>query len=126
MNKHSIFDFKKTLTAIKHPLRGMKIAFLTEVSLRQELVVFIILIPLAFLFGHNAISRVLLISSWVLVIIIELINTAIETIVDRIGFEHHNLSAKAKDIGSAAVLVAGLNAAMIWIFFIIEFLNKKM
>jgi diacylglycerol kinase (ATP) len=116
---------KKILMAIRHPIRGLKIAILTEATLRLEIGIFIILIPLAFIFGSNVLSQILLISSWFLVIIIELVNTAIETIVDRIGFDHHKLSAKAKDIGSAAVLLAGLNAAIIWLLFIINFLKHS-
>lgn len=123
MNEYSIFNIKKILTSIRHPLRGLKVAFLTEVSLRQEMLLFAILTPLAFIFAHNAAGRSLLIGSLLLVIIMELINTAIETIVDRIGVEHHHLSGKAKDIGSAAVLVAGLNALIIWLLFIVEFLT---
>jgi diacylglycerol kinase (ATP) len=114
---------KKNLMTIWHPMRGLKIAFLTETMLRLEIGMLIILIPLAFVLGSNVLDQVLLISSWFLVIIMELVNTAIETIVDRIGLDHHKLSAKAKDIGSAAVLVAGLNAAIIWGLFIINFFN---
>lgn len=114
----------KILTAIRHPLRGIKIAFLSETTLRLEIGIFIVLLPLAFILGANVLDQVLLISSWILVIIMELVNTAIETIVDRIGLDHHKLSAKAKDIGSAAVLVAGLNAAITWGLFIINFFNN--
>ena len=125
MNHRKTFDIKKTLMAIQHPMRGFKVAFLTEATLRLEIGIFIILIPLAFIFGPNVLSQAFLISSWFLVIILELVNTAIETIVDRIGFDHHKLSAKAKDIGSAAVLIAGLNAAIIWLLFIINFFNHS-
>jgi diacylglycerol kinase (ATP) len=123
MNQHKANTLKDKLMAIRHPIRGLKTTFLTETSLRLEIAVLLILIPLAFIIGSNIISRILLITSWFLVIIMELINTAIETIVDRIGFEHHKLSAKAKDIGSAAVLMAGINAITIWLLLIIKFFN---
>ena len=121
MNQHKALDLKKLFSAIRHPIHGLKIAFLTEAALRLEIGIFIILVPLAFVFGYNTLSQVLLITSWILVIIAELINTAIETIVDRISSEHHHLSAKAKDIGSAIVLLAAANAAFIWLLFIIRF-----
>ena len=122
MNQHKANTFKDTLMAIRHPLRGLKVAFLTETTLRLEIAVLVPLIPLAFIIGYNTISQVLLITSWLLVIIVELINTAIETIVDRIGFEYHELSARAKDIGSAAVLIAGTNAVITWVLFVIKFI----
>jgi diacylglycerol kinase (ATP) len=123
MNQYKISNIKKTLKAIRHSIRGLKIAFLTESALRLEIGIFIILIPLSFVFKSNFLSQILLITPWFLVIIVELINTAIETIVDRIGLEHHQLSARAKDIGSAAVFIAILNAAVIWLFFIVNMLD---
>jgi diacylglycerol kinase (ATP) len=123
MKQHKIFNIKKTLMAVRHSIRGLKIAFLTESALRLEIGIFIILIPFSFVFKSNFLNQVLLITPWFLVIIVELINTAVETIVDRIGLEHHQLSAKAKDIGSAAVFIAILNAVVIWLLLIVNMLK---
>jgi len=123
-NIKKAFNVKEILIAIRHPIHGLKIAFLTEATIRWELIILIILIPLTFTISQNITHQILLISSWMFVIIMELINTTIETIVDRIGFEHNRLSAKAKDISSAAVLLAGLNAAIIWSLSIIKFIIK--
>jgi len=114
MKKNSIFNVRRLLTAIYYSFRGLKAVLRSEAAFRQELILSIILIPAAFYFGATVIARALLISSWLLVLIVELINSAIETIVNRIGTDYHELSGKAKDIGSAAVLVALLNAAVIW------------
>ncbi len=71
--------------------------------------------PLALWLGNNGLEQALLISVWLLVLMFELVNSAIEAIVDRIGPELHELSGRAKDIGSAAVLVALINAAVVWL-----------
>ena len=74
-----------------------------------------VLVPLALWLGNNGLEQALLISVWLLVLMFELVNSAIEAIVDRIGPELHELSGRAKDIGSAAVLVALINAAVVWL-----------
>lgn len=73
------------------------------------------LAPLALWLGDGAVERVLLIGSLLLIVIVELLNTGIEAAIDRIGSEHHELSGRAKDIGSAAVFVALLNAGVVWL-----------
>ena len=81
----------------------------------------LLLIPLALWLGEGGMERALLIMSWLLVLMFELVNSGIEAMVDRIGTEHHELSGRAKDVGSAAVLVALVNAAVVWLLLLTEF-----
>jgi diacylglycerol kinase (ATP) len=101
--------------AASYSVKGLTAAWKNEAAFRQEAVAAIIAIILALWLDIDAISRILLIGSVVLVIIIEVINSAIETVVDRIGSEFHGLSGRAKDMGSAAVFLAILLALFIWI-----------
>lgn len=94
---------------------GLKATFRTEAAFRQELALCAILAPLACYLDITALERALLLASLVLVLLVELMNTAIETLVERISPEIHPLSKKAKDIGSAAVLLALLLAAILWV-----------
>jgi len=77
-------------------------------------ILFILTTPLAFWLGQTTIEKLLLIGSIVLVMIVELLNSAVEAVVDRVGFEHHELSGRAKDIGSAAVMMSLAWAALTW------------
>ena len=85
-----------------------------EAAVRQELVCALFLIPLAVYLGNTKLDRLLLIGSVLLVILVELLNSAIEAVVDRIGSESHELSGRAKDMGSAAVFVALLLVVLTW------------
>lgn len=100
--------------AMIYSWQGLKATFKHEVAFRQEIALVVILIPLALWLTSDAIEISLLIGSLLLVLIVELLNSAIEAIVDRFGSELHKLSGRAKDIGSAAVLIALLNAVIIW------------
>lgn len=93
---------------------GLRAAFVNEAAFRQELALFVVMAPLGYWLGSSGVERALLIGSVLLVLIVELLNSAIEAVVDRIGAERHDLSGRAKDIGSAAVFVALLNVAVIW------------
>ena len=95
-------------------LAGLRAAWRNEQAFRQEVAVCVILVPLALWLTPDAVERVLLIGSWIVVILMELINSALEAVVDRFGGEIHELSGRAKDIGSAAVLVAMLLAGLTW------------
>ncbi|VAW97849.1 Diacylglycerol kinase [hydrothermal vent metagenome] len=95
---------------------GLIAAYKNEAAFRQELWLTIILAPVAIYLGHTGVERALLLGSLFLVLIVELLNSAIEAVVDRIGSEHHELSGRAKDIGSAAVMLALLNLTIIWGF----------
>ncbi|EKN6058261.1 TPA: diacylglycerol kinase [Yersinia enterocolitica] len=101
--------------AAGYSVKGLTAAWKNEVAFRQEAVAAILAIILAFWLDVDATARILLIASVVLVIIVEVINSAIEAVVDRIGSELHELSGRAKDMGSAAVFLAILLALFIWV-----------
>lgn len=93
---------------------GLKAAYIGESAFRQETWLCVLATPLAFWLADGWVQAALLLGSLVLVLIVELLNSAIEAVVDRVSFERHELSKRAKDIGSAAVLMALLLAAGIW------------
>jgi len=110
----------RLLKASKFSCQGFKAAFVNEAAFRQEVFLAIILIPLGFFLGSNGLERALLVSVVLLVLIIELINSGIEAIVDRVSTEQHELSGRAKDVGSAAVLLSLLNAVVVWILVLLN------
>ncbi|WP_274612462.1 diacylglycerol kinase [Vibrio diabolicus] len=101
--------------ATVYSLQGLKAAFKHEAAVRQEAGLLIFAVILLCWFDVTSVERILMIGSLVLVLIVELLNSAIEAVVDRIGVEHHELSGRAKDIGSAAVLVSLIFAAFTWL-----------
>ena len=101
--------------AFGNSLKGFVGAFREEAAFRQELALAVVVIPVGIWLGRNGIERVLLIAPMFLVLIVELLNSAIEATVDRIGLERHKLSGLAKDIGSAAVLMSLLLLVVVWI-----------
>lgn len=106
---------KRIILATGYSLQGLKSAFQYEAAFRQELLLAAILIPVACYLDVTQIERILLIAPVFLVIIVEIINSAIEAVVDRISLEKHELAGRAKDLGSAAVLIALLLTVYIWI-----------
>jgi diacylglycerol kinase (ATP) len=96
-------------------LTGLCEGWRTQPALRYEFYVGLIAIPAAWFIGTNGSERALLIGSYLLVVVVELINSAIETSVDRIGSEHHELSGRAKDLGSAAVFCSIVLAVTVWL-----------
>lgn len=104
----------RLVKALKFSCQGLNAAFINEAAFRQEIYLCIILIPLGYYLGSSGVERALLVSVVLLVPIIELINSGIEAIVDRVGTEIHELSGRAKDIGSAAVLLSLINAVVVW------------
>lgn len=111
---------KRVLSATKNSIAGLKEALRHEDAFRQELILAAILIPAALWVGNGGVQKALLIGSVLLVLIVELLNSAIEATVDRISFENHRLAKRAKDIGSAAVMLALANAALVWGLIVIE------
>jgi len=105
---------KRVWNALFYSLAGFKAAWKHEDAFRQEALLALVLIPLAFILDVAAIGRALMISSVFLVLIVELVNSAIEATVDRISLENHQLAKRAKDIGSAAVLIALVNVLVVW------------
>src|SRR3982750_1822010 len=107
--------FTRMFRAFGASMKGLAGAFREEAAFRQELPLALVVIPRGLWLGHGGIERALLIAPMFLVLIVELLNSAIETTVDRIGLERHTLSGLAKDIGSAAVFLSLLLMAVIWI-----------
>ena len=105
---------KRILNAFNYSMSGLKVAYQHEHAFRQELLLAVILIPLALYLEPSMIGRVLMIASVLLVLVVELLNSAIEAAVDRISLENHELIKRAKDMGSAAVFIALLNVAVTW------------
>jgi len=105
----------RALQACRNSWSGLVFAVREESAFRQELLLAACLIPLALLLPFGAVDRLLLIGSVVWVLIVELLNSSIEAAIDRISFEEHGLSKRAKDYGSAAVMLALLLCAMVWI-----------
>jgi diacylglycerol kinase (ATP) len=93
---------------------GLTGAFREEAAFRQELALAVVVIPLGLWLGHTGVERALLVAPMLLVLIVELLNSAVEATVDRIGLERHRLAGLAKDIGSAAVLMSFILLATVW------------
>jgi diacylglycerol kinase (ATP) len=98
---------------------GLCAAFRYQPAFRQEVAILIVVIPAGLWLGKDAVERALLVSSWLLVMAVELINSAIEAVVDRIGPERHELAGRAKDLGSGAVLCAIAFAVTVWIIVLV-------
>ncbi len=113
-NKPGATGMTRVINAFGYSMKGLRAAFANEAAFRQELLLFIVMTPLAIWLGQNGIEQALLIGSLFLVLIVELMNSAIEAIVDRVGSEWHELSGRAKDIGSAAVLISLANVFVVW------------
>ena len=105
---------RRLLNAFGYSMAGIKAAYQNEDAFRQEVVMAIVLIPLAIYIGGSGMERAIMIASVMLVIIVELLNSSIEATVDRISLENHNLAKRAKDIGSAAVLLSLVNLVLVW------------
>jgi diacylglycerol kinase (ATP) len=105
---------RRLLNAFGYSLAGFRAAYKHEDAFRQEVLLAFILIPLALWLPVGLLGRALMIGSVFLVIIVELLNSGIEATVDRISLDSHDLAKRAKDIGSAAVLVSLVNVVVIW------------
>ncbi len=105
---------RRIFHATRYSLAGLRFAYRTESAFRQELWLAAVLAPVALLIGNTAVERALLIGSLLVVLITELLNTAIEAAVDRIGDDYHKLAECAKDAGSAAVFVSLVLVVAVW------------
>jgi diacylglycerol kinase (ATP) len=110
---------QRLMAATRHSWQGLVAAYRGEQAFREELLVTAILTPVASWVGESGAERGLLLGSLLLVLITELLNSALEAAVDRIGPEHHPLAGRAKDMGSAAVLVALILAGCIWFLVVV-------
>lgn len=100
--------------AFGYSMKGIGAALRHESAFRQEAVLFVILLPAAFWLGRNALEYAILIGSLFLVLVTELLNSAVEAVVDKVSDEHHELAGRAKDMGSAAVFFALANVIVMW------------
>ena len=117
MGKPGNTGFIRIIRATRYSLQGFSQAWIYEAAFRQEIALTLILFPIGIWLGRTAVERTTLIACCLLVLIVELLNSAIEAAIDRHGHEHHELSGRAKDLGSAAVMLSLLLAASVWIAF---------
>jgi len=115
MKPSSTNPVTRLFNATLFSFQGLRAAFRHEQAFRLEVYIFLALIPLALYLGDSAFEQAVMVASWLLVMVIELINSAIEAVVDRFGGEQHELSGRAKDIGSAAVMIAVILSIVIWL-----------
>ena len=106
--------FRRVWSAFFYSIDGLKAAFQNEAAFRQEVLIAAVLIPVALTLSVDGLGRAMMIASILLVLVVELLNSAVEAIVDRISLERHQLAKRAKDIGSAAVLVSLVNVGVVW------------
>lgn len=110
---------KRIINALFFSVAGFKAVWKHEQAFRQEVFLLTVAAPLAFWLTDNKIEQVLLVASVIAVLLVELLNSAVEAAIDRIGPEHHELSGRAKDIGSAAVMLSLALAALTWALILI-------
>jgi len=107
--------FTRIIKASQYSWQGLRAAYKHEAAFRQEIWASLILIPLGFWLGQNGVEKALLIGTVLLLPLVEILNSSIEAVVDRIGEEHHELAGRAKDMGSAAVAIAIVLLIVVWI-----------
>ncbi|NHB93504.1 diacylglycerol kinase [Photorhabdus cinerea] len=112
--KNQSVGLTRIIKATRYSVKGIKAAWQNEAAFREEIIVAILALIVAFYLDVSVIERILLIGSIMLVLIMEILNSAIEAIVDRIGSEFHELSGRAKDMGSAAVFLTIILALIVW------------
>ncbi len=114
MNSATVNPLARLWRAAYFSLSGLHSAFRSQAAFRLEVLLSLFVVPAAWMLAKSAIERALLIGSWILVIIVEILNSAIEAVIDRIGMERNELSGRAKDLGSAAVFCAIVLAVTVW------------
>ncbi len=114
MSSQGTTGLERLFKAFGFSMQGLIAAFKGEAAFRQEIFLAIILVLLGFYLGETGVEIALLVSVVLLVLIIELVNSGMEAVVDRFGGEQHELSGRAKDVASAAVLISLLNVVLVW------------
>lgn len=120
MGKTGATGIRRIINATGYSWLGLKAAYKHESAFRQEVWLAVIMIPLGFYLGQDWTDKAVLIGSILFVLTVELLNSGIEAVVDRVGDELHKLSGRAKDMGSAAVLISLIIAAMIWTAILVD------
>ncbi len=110
---------KRVWKAFFYSMAGLKAAFAHEEAFRQEVFLAAVLIPVALFLPASGVGKALMIGAILVVLIVELLNSAVESVVDRVSLEHHPLAKRAKDTGSAAVFVSLVNVPVIWLLVLI-------
>ncbi|GAB1395214.1 diacylglycerol kinase [Rhodocyclaceae bacterium] len=111
---------RRVWNALHYSMDGLKAAYRHEDAFRQEAWLALFLIPAAFFMPASTIGKALMVGSVLLVLIVELLNSAVEAVVDRVSLEHHLLAKRAKDIGSAAVLISLINVLAVWTLVLLD------
>ena len=106
---------RRVWNAMFYSIEGLKAAYKHEDAFRQEVLLAVLLIPVALFLPAPALGKALMVTSVLLVLIVELLNSAVEATVDRVSLEHHRLAKRAKDIGSAAVMMSLANVVVVWL-----------
>ena len=119
IDRPKLAGVRRLLLAFVNSWKGFRGAFRSEAAFRQEVALAVVMLPLGVYLGKTPVEKALLVASVLLVLIVELLNTGIETVVDRIGLERHELSGLAKDVGSTAVLLSFAVLVVIWGFLLL-------
>jgi diacylglycerol kinase (ATP) len=120
MTKTSATGIRRIINATGYSWLGLKAAYKHESAFRQEIWLAVFMIPLGYYLGQDWTDKATLICSVLFVLVVELLNSGIEAVVDRVGDEPHKLSGRAKDMGSAAVLIALIIAVVIWVAVLVD------
>jgi diacylglycerol kinase (ATP) len=111
---------QRLINATRYSLSGFAAAARHEDAFRQELMLAAVLVPLGVILGSNGVERALLVGSVLLVLVVELVNSAVEATVDRVSLDDHNLAKRAKDLGSAAVMLSLVTTAAVWLLVLLR------
>ncbi len=120
MGKTGVTGIRRIINAAGYSWKGICSAYKHEAAFRQELWLAIVLVPAGIYLGETVLDKAILVCSVLFVLVVELVNSAIESVVDRVSNEHHELAGRAKDMGSAAVLIALIITAIVWAAVLIE------
>lgn len=112
----------RIISAGGYSLQGLKSAYRNEAAFRQECWLVLLLLPVALIWDVGLVPRLLLVGSLVLVLVVELLNSAVEAVVDKASPEYHELAGRAKDMGSAAVLLTLLLMVLTWLLVLVDYL----
>jgi diacylglycerol kinase (ATP) len=115
MEREKPVGFKRVLRAFLYSFQGFRQTWREEAAFRQEVGLAVAVIPLGLWLGHTGVERALLVSPMLLILIVEMLNSAVEAVVDRAGTERHPLAGMAKDMGSAAVMLSFLLLGTVWL-----------
>ena len=110
---------RRILNATRYSLEGFAADVRHETAFRQELMLAVVLLPLGLWLGTDGVERALLVGSVLMVLVVELLNSAVEAVVDRVSPEHHELAKRAKDFGSAAVMIALAITGLVWVLLLL-------